>query len=109
MTSSPNHHNVYVIELDRAVLKNKKFLDANPNMKKGAACLHVGMTGLTPEQRFENHKRGHKPGRFAKNYGKRLVPELYEQYNPMSHEQAKAMEVKLAESLRKKGFGVWYN
>jgi len=39
------HHNVYVVYLK------------NPN-GDGKAGYYVGMTGLTPEQRFENHKAG---------------------------------------------------
>jgi len=44
------HHSAYVIELDKAVLKEKKFMDANSH-----APLYVGMTGLPVEQRFQNH------------------------------------------------------
>ena len=33
---------VYVIELDSAVLKNKKFLEMNLDMKKGKLCVYVG-------------------------------------------------------------------
>ena len=37
----------------------------------------------------------------------RLVPELYECYNPMPYEAAKEMEVELAIGLREAGYGVW--
>ena len=44
---------VYVIELESGVLKNKKFLEKNPDMKKGKLCVYVGSTGIDPEERFE--------------------------------------------------------
>ena len=34
------------------------------------------MTGLTPEQRFANHKAGTKAARVVKRFGVRLVPKL---------------------------------
>jgi len=42
-------------------------------------CLYVGMTGLTPEERFANHKAGTKAAAVVKRYGLRLLPELYGQ------------------------------
>jgi len=37
----------------------------------------------------------------------RLMPELYEVYNPMPYDGARDREVELAISLREKGYGVW--
>ena len=51
------HYSVYAIELDRAVWKNRAFRERNPGGGSGA-CLYIGMTGLTPEQRFEGHRVG---------------------------------------------------
>jgi hypothetical protein len=65
------------------------------------------MTGLTPEQRFQNHKSGIKAARVVKKHGVRLVPKLYAHLNPMTYEKAKRIEVALAESLRKRGFVVY--
>ena len=65
------------------------------------------MTGLTPEERFENHKAGIKDAFAVKRYGLRLLPELYAHLNPLTYERAKRMEVFLAESLRKRGFIVF--
>lgn len=85
------HHNVYVVFL------------RNPN-GDGKAGYYVGMTGLSPEQRFENHKNGIKAARVVKKYGVRLVPKLYDHLNPMTYAKAKEMEAQLAEDLRKRGF-----
>lgn len=38
-------HNVYVIELDKDVLYEAKFIKANPNYMTGKPCVYVGMTG----------------------------------------------------------------
>lgn len=73
----------------------------------GKAGYYVGMTGLTPEQRFENHKAGLKAARIVRKYGVRLVPTLYEHLNPMSFEDAVRMEGELAASLKKRGFQVF--
>jgi hypothetical protein len=65
------------------------------------------MTGLSPEERFENHKRGIKAARVVKKFGERLVPKLYAHLNPMPYKKAQAMEMTLADSLRKRGFQVF--
>ena len=65
------------------------------------------MTGLAPEQRFQNHKSGVKAARIVKKCGERLVPRLYAHLNPMPYAKAKEMEGVLADSLRKRGFTVY--
>jgi predicted GIY-YIG superfamily endonuclease len=78
----------------------------NPN-GDGRAGYYVGMTGLTPEQRFENHKAGIKAAGVVRRFGVRLVPKLYAHLNPMPFAEAVAMEVHLAEELRARGFQVF--
>ena len=65
------------------------------------------MTGLSPEQRFENHKRGIKAARVVRKFGERLVPKLYAHLNPMPYKKALEMETMLADSLRKRGYQVF--
>ena len=103
---------VYVIELKRTVLKNKKFLEKNPDIKKGKPCVYVGRTGLDPEERFKRHMSGIQSGRgYVKKFGKRLRPDLVP--NNMKHfkttEQAMSAEKELADQLRARGFPVWQN
>lgn len=106
--ASPRHrHAVYVIELSPEVLNEAKFRRANPGYDATKPCVYVGMTGLSPERRFENHRRGVKSNRFAHFYGLRLLPRLYAVYNPMPYEAAREMEVELAIGLREEGYGVW--
>jgi hypothetical protein len=70
-------------------------------------CVYVGMTGQSPDIRFDKHKAGLKANRYARKYGIRLMPELYECYNPMPYEAALDMEIELGIYLREKGYGVW--
>ena len=103
------HHHVYVVELDEAVLRERKFVLANPDRDPFLSCLYVGMTGLDPEVRFENHKRGYKANKYVQKYGLHLLPQIYEYYNPMTFQRAAAQEKQLAEELRAEGYAVWQN
>lgn len=102
----PDHHNVYVVLLDPVVGKLKRVRVENPKRDPKKPCVYVGMTGLTPEERFANHKAGIKDAPLVKRYGIRLLPELYEHLNPMPFEAAVQMEVDLAEDLRRAGYTV---
>jgi len=101
------HHSVYVVELDRGVLDEPRFRKANPGYRPGQPCVYVGMTGLSPDVRFDKHKAGLQANRFVQRYGLRLLPHLYEPYNPMTYDEARTMEVEIAIDLREGGYGVW--
>ena len=101
-----HHHNVYVVLLNPAVGKVRKVRAANPKRDRKKPCVFVGMTGLTPEERFANHKAGTKAAWVVKRYGLRLLRELYEHLNPMPYEAAAQMEKDLAEDLRWAGYTV---
>ena len=92
--AATGHHSVYVVYL------------RNP-LGDGKAAYYVGMTGLTPEERFRNHKQGIKAARVVRKFGERLVPRLYSHLNPMPYRKAVDMEVWLADSLRKRGYVVF--
>ena len=99
------HHNVYVVLLDPAADRLRKVRAANPKRDPNQPCVYVGMTGLSPEERFENHKQGIKAAGWS-NVGLRLMPELYAHLNPMPFEAATQMEQDLAEDLRRAGYTV---
>jgi hypothetical protein len=101
------HHSVYVVLLSRDVLYERKFVKCNPDYDPEKPCVYVGMTGQSPDVRFDKHKAGLKANKYVKKYGQRLLPELYECYNPMPYEAALDMEIELAIHLREKGYGVW--
>jgi hypothetical protein len=100
------HHHVYVVLLDSAVLSEKKVLAANPKRDPSKPCVYVGMTGIPPVERFQNHKDGYKASHYVQKYGVKLLPELYEYLNPMPFEAACQMENDLAEELKQKGYTV---
>ncbi len=102
-----NHYHVYVIELSKDVLYEGRFKKCNPGYVPGKPCVYVGMTGLDPDVRFDKHKAGIQSNRYVEKYGLRLLPEIYEAYNPMSYGAARDMEVELAIDLREGGYGVW--
>jgi len=77
------HHHVYVVELSKDVLFEPRFRNNNPNYIDGKPCVYVGMTGL------------------------RLLPDLYEAFNPMRYEDAVDKEIDIGIDLRSAGFGVW--
>ena len=102
-----NHYHVYVIELSKDVLYESRFKKGNPDYVNGKPCVYVGMTGLDPDVRFDKHKAGIQSNRYAQQFGLRLLPDLYEAYNPMAYTDAQSMEVELGILLREAGFGVW--
>jgi predicted GIY-YIG superfamily endonuclease len=102
-----HHHHVYVVELDDRVWNEARFRRANPDYQLCKPFVYVGMTGLDPDRRFDGHKAGIQANPFVQRYGVRLLPALYEVFNPMPYEAAREMEVELAISLREQGYGVW--
>ena len=103
------HHNLYVVELRSAVRGVPRFHEANLGHDSQLPCLYVGITGHTPEERYENHKRGHKSSGLVKNYHMRLVPNLYERFNPMPYELARQLEPEYTLLLQSQGYAVWSN
>jgi hypothetical protein len=101
------HHNVYVIELDGAVLEHARFREANPERDITKPCVYVGCTGLSPEERFAKHKAGIRANSYVQRYGLRLLPKLYAYANPMPYQAARDMEVELAIALQAEGYAVW--
>ena len=105
-SEAAHHHNVYVVLLSKKVAKIPAVLAENPARDPAKPCVYVGMTGLTPEERFANHKSGLKAARVVHEFGLRLLPELYSVFNPMPFEAAAQMEIDLAEDLRRQGYTV---
>jgi hypothetical protein len=89
--SVQSHHSIYVVLLEFAA---------------GEYGLYVGMTSLTPEERYLKHKAGHRASRWVRKYGIGLLPALYRHLNPLSYEAASGAEVALAEALARTGVRV---
>ena len=100
------HHSVYVVLLRPEVARVRKVRRENPARQPTQPCVYVGMTGLTPEERLSNHLHGKQAAWVVKNFGVRLLPELYAHLNPMPYDAALVMEQELAEDLRRQGYTV---
>jgi|SRR5262245_40227584 len=106
-SSRSSGFNLYVVLLDPAVLRHKRFREANPRYKTGKPCFYVGRTGLSPEERFAKHRQGIKANSYVRRYGIRLVPHLYRRFAGMPRAEADRMERELAATLRRHGYAVW--
>ena len=101
---------VYVIRLDDAVLKSRKFKRRNPDMIPGFPCFYVGQSCHPPEIRFWQHKQSYKANRFVQEFGLGLCSQFYADINPIcTREEAENIEGRITDSLRLKGHGVWSN
>jgi len=102
--------NLYVVELRPEVFERERtFFEANLHWLPEKLCLYVGVTGLTPEERFRQHLRGEHAARIVQKYGRRLLPECYQHFNPLPYALAQEMEPELARQLRSDGHAVWQN
>ena len=117
MLKNKGRHNVYVIELDSRVWReSSKFRAANLHFKGGTSCLYVGMTSHSPQERFKKHKTGYRTkkgikisSKIVEKYGMYLRPSLYAHFNPLSRLEAVLLEKNLANSLKRRGYAVWWN
>lgn len=100
---------VYAIVLSKDVLKEKRFIAANPDYVKGAHCYYVGASSRDPYTRFLQHKRGHKASKWVKKYGRYVAPKKCRQLRAVEEGDRAKAERAHAERLRKKGYGVWWN
>jgi hypothetical protein len=75
--------------------------------------LYVGETSKSPADRFKEHTQGkrNKKGplfsRVVHRYYQCLLPTLYNHLNPLSRQEAKDLEGKIAEALRLEGIPVY--
>jgi len=104
------HYYVYVIELDKKVLKDKRFRAKNPDYIEGKPCVYVGQSAQKPEVRFNQHLDGYKSNRYARYYGRKIRLKDCEELNPIaSREAAERLEKELSERFRREGYAVWSN
>jgi len=100
------HYHVYVVRLEDCVALIPKVKKLNPDHDLEKPCVYVGMTGLKPEQRLKKHLTGYKASKFVEKYGVCLMPELYEDLNPLTYDEAVVAEAGLAHRLRAEGYAV---
>ncbi|PKK82364.1 MAG: ribose-5-phosphate isomerase [candidate division Zixibacteria bacterium HGW-Zixibacteria-1] len=110
-------YHVYIIKLDEGFALTRAAREANPEMDADKPCIYIGYTSKSPEARYEEHITGcrSKKGfplysRKVRRWGVCLLPEMYEDYNPIrSRERAMKLEKKLTEKFRRRGYTVWSN
>jgi len=115
--SSKATYSVYVVELSKDVFnEDRRFRNANIQYMGMLECLYVGMTSLSPEERFKKHKTGARSmkgfkisSKYVEKFGLYLRPGLYRDLNPLTKAEAVKMEEELALDLRRKGYAVWWN
>ena len=100
-------HCVYVIGLDSAVWEKKRFAEANTDADPKKPLYYIGMTGLTPVERYARHKAGLQACPLVKNFGRGIVWDALAHLSRMSYDEAVAMEMHFATELRQEGHGVW--
>jgi hypothetical protein len=87
-------HNLYIILLSRLQGKIPGY------------GLYVGETSKSPDARFKEHTQGRRNrkgplfSRIVYKHHECLLPTLYSHLNPLSREEAKELEGKIAEALR---------
>jgi hypothetical protein len=84
------HHALYVVLLE-------------DTRRVGRWGLYVGETTLDPDLRFDQHKTGYKASRHVNRFGVRLLPQLFEHFNPLRRWEAVELEPALAEAFRHAG------
>ncbi|WP_162917680.1 hypothetical protein [Dongia deserti] len=84
------HHALYVV-----LLKDTR--------RVGRWGLYVGETTLDPDLRFDQHKIGYKASGHVNRVGVRLLPQLFEHFNPLRRWEAVELEPALAEAFRHAG------
>ena len=98
-------YNVYVIELNQEAVPAKR-----RHERPLPRCVYVGQTAHPLEHRFDQHVNGHwTASRAARQWGVRLLPDLYPAENPVySRWEAEALEKHVAQELEKIGYVVYW-
>jgi hypothetical protein len=99
-------YSIYVVLLDEYIGTLPQMRRRNPKYDVSKPCVYVGLTSLRVGPRFDFRKATPKTEWRVHQYGDRLIPELYENVNSMTAENALHTARRLAEDLRAKGFGV---
>lgn len=68
--------------------------------------IYVGQTGLTVEERYRDHKNGHRASKWVTRYGIGLLKPYFKHLKEMSYEESKELEKKVYKKLKEAGFKV---
>jgi len=99
---------LYAIELHPDAMRDPAFAAMNPHWVPGMPLLYIGMTSLTPEERFQQHKTGMKnASRIPHQFGMKLRMDLVPGNRPVRRTIAMRQEKRLARFRRSEGYAVW--
>jgi hypothetical protein len=99
---------LYAIELHPEAMRDPAFAAMNPHWVPGMPLLYIGMTSLTPEERFHQHKTGLKnASRIPHQFGMKLRMDLVPASKPMRRTIAMQQEKRHARLRRSEGYAVW--
>jgi hypothetical protein len=113
------NNRVYAIQLNDGIKENQSFLKHNPNIDMNKPAFYIGQTSKNRKERYDEHKKGVRSNRFARNFG--LEPyeaadktyELAELFDvpvdDLRHYQALYYELKLTLLLQENGYGAYSN
>jgi hypothetical protein len=90
-------YSVYVILLDEYVGTLPQMRLRNPRRNPSKPCVYIGLTPFRVGRRFDFREARPKTEWRVHQYGVRLMPELYENLNPMTHDRALQTARKLAD------------
>lgn len=101
---------LYAIELKPEVMLDPAFASKNRGWIPGMPLPHIyiGMTSLTPSERFRQHKDGSKNvSRIPHQFGVKLRMDLVPASKPVRRTIALQREKHLAKLRRSQGYAVW--
>lgn len=106
MTTHRQKFVLYVIELGDSANDDPAF--DHPHRDRGKPCLYVGSTAKTNLERYADHTSGTwTQCRAVRRHGaRRLCPELAGNKYAYSREKIEQLEARLAQALRRRGYGV---
>ena len=99
-------YRVYVVLLNEYIGTLPQMRRRNHKRDPSKPFVYVGLTPLSVGRRFDFRKATPETEWRVHKFGVRLMPELYDSFNPMTRKQALKTAKKLADDLRAKGFGV---
>jgi hypothetical protein len=104
------HYSVYVLHLHPESGSTKKMKRQNSLDDDFKGFLYVGMTGLSVEERINNHVSGYKSCNLVKRfYTGEVFVDYPEHGRKFDWRTAVEKEFEVADSLRKKGYCTYQN
>ena len=99
-------YSVYVVELGKRMGKLPSVQLRNPQRVLSKPCVYIGLIKGRIGPRFDYRRATGEFEWRVYHHGVRIIPELYEDLNPMTYETALQEAKRLADDLRAKGYGV---